>query len=183
MTATETARFESLYAAHSKRVYSYVRRRVDTDIVDDVVADVFMTAWRRITDAPDGDEALLWLYRVAQLVTSGHWRRIRRRKNLESKVSGVRAPSGVSIIDQIVVRDEVREAIQVMNQLSSSDREILKLSLWEQLDSEEISVVLDIKPATARQRLARAKKRLVSEFEKKVGANSTAFATNPGGAL
>lgn len=170
-----------MYTTHHRRVYAYVRRRVDSDVVDDVVADVFMTAWRRMADAPDGDEALFWLYRVAQLVTSSHWRRIRRRKNLDSKLSGVRPTSGISVLDQIVVREEVREALEILNRLNRNDREILKLSLWEQLDSEEISRVLQIEPAAARQRLARAKKRLAREYEKRVGVEPATVALNQGG--
>jgi DNA-directed RNA polymerase specialized sigma24 family protein len=41
------ARFDALYRAHAGEVRRYVRRRWDTQSADDVVADMFVVAWRR----------------------------------------------------------------------------------------------------------------------------------------
>ena len=57
--------FASLYHRHYRAIRDFCRRRVPKDVVDDVVAETFLTAWRRIDDIPRGDQALLWLYGVA----------------------------------------------------------------------------------------------------------------------
>ena len=60
------ARFAQLYPRCHRSIWGFCARRVPGDVVDDVVADTFLTVWRRldgITDAPVGgasrQEALL----------------------------------------------------------------------------------------------------------------------------
>jgi DNA-directed RNA polymerase specialized sigma24 family protein len=36
--------------------------------VQDAFADVFLTAWRRLDDVPEGDAARVWLYATARRV-------------------------------------------------------------------------------------------------------------------
>ncbi len=69
----EDVLFAGLYTRHFDAVLDYCRRRVATDLVDDVVADTFLTAWRRLDDVPSGDAARLWLYRVAYRVIGHAW--------------------------------------------------------------------------------------------------------------
>jgi len=47
-------------------VRSYAARRAGLDAADDVVAEVFLTAWRRIDDLPD--DPLPWLLGVTRRV-------------------------------------------------------------------------------------------------------------------
>ncbi len=65
-------RFEAVYAAHNAAVRAYVRRRVDSQDADDVVADVFVIAWRRLGDVPD--DPLPWLLGVTRRVMANRWR-------------------------------------------------------------------------------------------------------------
>ncbi|MFD0856103.1 RNA polymerase sigma factor, partial [Actinomadura adrarensis] len=60
--------FERLYGAHYDAVARYALRRTDSpDDAVDVLGETFMTAWRRLEDIPDGDNATrLWLYGVAR---------------------------------------------------------------------------------------------------------------------
>jgi hypothetical protein len=57
-------RFEALYRAHYGTVRSFVHRRVPSAAADDVVADVFVIAWRPLDKAP-GNE-LPWLLGIAR---------------------------------------------------------------------------------------------------------------------
>lgn len=58
------ARFEDLYRSHAPRVMAYVLRRTEPAQADDVVADVFLVAWRRLDRVPA--EPLPWLLGVAR---------------------------------------------------------------------------------------------------------------------
>src|SRR6266508_6279372 len=84
-----TARFRALYDAEAVRLVGYVARRlVDPTAAPDVVADVFMVAWRRVDDVPPGGEARLWLYGVARRMLA-NWRRgEQRRDRLSSRLRG-----------------------------------------------------------------------------------------------
>lgn len=50
------------------------RRRTSADTVDDVVADTYLTVWRKIDQVPAGDGCLPWLYGVAYRVLSHQYR-------------------------------------------------------------------------------------------------------------
>jgi RNA polymerase sigma-70 factor (ECF subfamily) len=135
--------------------------------VDDLVADVFLTAWRRIGDAPiDDDAGLGWLYRIAYHHAGNHWRGASRRKRLEAKLESIGVQPKPLIQDQLIVRDEVRQVLEAAQNLRERDVEILRLALWEHLSSEEIGVVLGITPNAAKQRLHRARKNLAREYQR-----------------
>src|SRR5690348_13730501 len=92
------ARFEALYRAHCGSVRSFVHRRVRPAGADDVVADVFVLAWRALDKAP-GDE-LPWLLGIARGVLANRRRGEARQQALHdrlaaSTVAGVQpAPEG-----------------------------------------------------------------------------------------
>jgi RNA polymerase sigma-70 factor, ECF subfamily len=62
----DRARFEDLYSAHAGGLLGFARRRLGASEADDLVADVFLVAWRRLGDVP-GDP-LPWLLGVARRV-------------------------------------------------------------------------------------------------------------------
>lgn len=180
MTEGKTTTFVYLYQTFHRHVYAYCGRRVGADSVDDLVADVFLTAWRRIADAPTGDDALAWLYRISYLTTSNHWRGRSRRKSLDEKLESIGIQPAPLVQDQVVVREQVREVIVAAQHLRERDMEILRLSLWEHLSADEIGAVLDIKANTAKQRLHRARKNLVREYER-TNRNAATPAVQEGG--
>jgi DNA-directed RNA polymerase specialized sigma24 family protein len=65
---TREARFTRVYEEHLESVRRYVWRR-DPDLVDDVVAETFLVAWRRIDDIPENAPA--WLIGVARNGSAG----------------------------------------------------------------------------------------------------------------
>lgn len=160
MSAEDEARFAELYSAHRSKVWLYCRRRVGADRADDAMADVFLTVWRRIDEAPEGDAALPWLYRVAYLTVSNHWRSFRRSKRLQAKVDAIGVEAPDSIADQLVVREEARHVVGLLDRLRERDAEILRLAAWEHLDTAQIADVLGVSPDAAKQRLSRARGRL-----------------------
>lgn len=167
MTPSES-RFVSLYEGYEPRLYAYCRRRFSADAVDDVLADVMLTIWRKIEDAPDDVDVLPWLYRIAYLVCSNHRRGFTRRKRLATRLESLGLESRPTVVDQIVVRDEVRRALAVLESLPDGQREIIKLSVWEHLSATDIGSVLEITPEAAAQRLYRARKRLTKEVQRRI---------------
>jgi Sigma-70 region 2 len=85
-------RFEAMYAAYHGPVLGYVLRRTENpDDAADVIADTFLTAWRRLEDLPPEPAARLWLYGVARPVLANHHRGQRRPVTRISPVSDAEA--------------------------------------------------------------------------------------------
>ena len=154
----EEARLETLFCDHFSAVRSYARRRAPESMVDDVVAETFLVAWRRIDDLPD--EVRPWLLGVARKTLSTQLRSARRRTSLVEKLSAAEAPEAFSQVD-----GPDTGLIGALQRLSATDQEILALTAWEELRPREAAIVLGVSPAWYRVRLHRAKRRLLRELE------------------
>ena len=159
-------RFEEIYAAHCTPILGYALRRTSNgDDAADIVADTFLTAWRRLDDVPAGDDARLWLYGVARRVLANHHRGERRKSELSDRLSRDLA---------VVHHDpeytgELAVAAAAFRSLADPDRELLALVGWEGLDHAEIAVVLGCSRNAVRIRLHRARARFaeaVSQFDR-----------------
>lgn len=153
----ESERLTALFRANSQAVRSFARRRVGPDDAQEIVAETFLVAWRRITDIPD--PPLPWLYRVASFEIANHRRRKAKHVRVElALINGLNEPGGS------VAPDEGRDGASAVNEaflsLSPSDQEILRLATWEQLSSDEGASVLGCSVAAYRVRLHRARSRL-----------------------
>jgi RNA polymerase sigma-70 factor, ECF subfamily len=151
----DRARFEAMYREHGGVVTRYVRRRWDAQSVDDVVADVFVVAWRRLPEVPE--DALPWLLGVARRVLANRRRGSDRERALRDRMRSQRAPvpSGTEGEDP-TVGGAVREALGA---LSEADREVLLLVAWEGLAPGRAARVLGIGANTFAVRLYRARRR------------------------
>lgn len=160
------ARFVDLYEQFYRPVYAYCRRRTTTDMVDDVVAETFLVAWRKIDLVPRGSEVLPWLFGVAYRVLGTQWRGSFRRRKLSKKLSGIGHETPNPPEEVIVVREQSRQVMAAIDSLQSTDREILLLAAWEELPHADIAVVLNISIGAVRQRLYEAKKNLAKEYDR-----------------
>lgn len=166
MQPEREARFASLYEHHHANVAAFCRRRAEADVVEDLIADVFLTVWRKIDQAPTGDEALRWLYRISYLVVTNHWRSSGRKQRLARKLESMSISIGTPVSDQVVMRAELRRVIEAASRLRPTDQEVLRLSLWEHLSHQDIGIVLGIEPNAVKQRIHRARKALMREHDR-----------------
>ena len=155
-----TEEFRSIYDANVDAIRSYCHRRVQAQQVEDAVADVFLVVWRRIGDAPPGDEATLWLYGIARNVVRNHTRSKYRLQRLRGRLAESAARSEADASVQVLRRIEDQEILDALAHLRPADQEILRLAAWEGLKPAEIATVLDIDPHAASMRLQRARNRL-----------------------
>lgn len=158
MTDQRRERLEHLWRDHGPRVQAYAIRHVGRDDAGDVLADVFLTAWRRIEDVPA--DALPWLI-VAARHTIATLRRTQARRSAMPVDTGehvvILAGPGPLPEDIAVERDELLHALA---SLSEEDREVLLLVSWDGLTNAEAANVLSCTESTFRVRLHRARARL-----------------------
>jgi len=147
---------ESTYAD----LLRYAARRVGPDAAADVVADVFLVAWRR-RDAMPADAARLWLFGVAHRVVANHLRGELRRERLAARLASEPPDPALGHPDGAADADVVRAAL---GRLRDSEQEALRLTEWEQLSIEEAAAVVGISRGAFRVRLHRARRRLAAEL-------------------
>ena len=162
-------RFDALFREHVPGIGSYCRwRSRSTDVGDDAVAEVFLIAWRRLDDMPNGNEARPWLYAVARRVMANQARAHARRERLSEALS---AQPVVARAEEDPLASLVHEALAT---LAPRDREVLLLAEWEGLTPAEIARVMHCPAVTARGRLYRARRRFRAVFESEPAPGSAA---------
>lgn len=156
---TREERLERLFRAHYGDVLAYaIRRCPSRQDAEDVAAETFTVAWRRIEEVPEAEAARVWLFGTARLVRLNLHRTTRRRGSLLDRLRGRLLGSGGSDPGiRVPEGDRIRQALAA---LSPDDREILALHAWEGLSASEIAQVLGISTPAVWKRLQRARQRL-----------------------
>jgi RNA polymerase sigma-70 factor, ECF subfamily len=171
-----SARFDACFRAHYAEVLAYVLRRVgERPRAEDVAAETFAVAWRRLDALPA--EPLPWLLGIARRLILDDARSMRRRSRLRARLAGVRRPgSGVDPADSVSERSAILAAL---GRLSERDREVLRLAAWEGLDARRASATLGCSPGAYAVRLHRARRRLAKELAAFAHVDVDAGATLP----
>ena len=155
-------RFDALFASYSSDIVAYCGWRAGSaSDAQDAVADVFLTAWRRLDELPEGEAARVWLYATARRVIANQRRSTRRRHALHERLA---LEAAARPLEQGV--DHAESLVhEVLARLGRRDREVLLLAEWEGLTPAQIATVLGCLTVTARGRLHRARSRFRALFE------------------
>lgn len=150
--------FRVLFDAEFRPILGYALRRTACAAdAADVAAETLLVAWRRFDELPAGAEARLWLYGVARRVLANQQRGETRRERLGARFCDHLETVLADPADRVVLDASLRAALA---ELSDADRELVTLSVWEELEPREIATVLGVSPEVVRTRLRRARLRL-----------------------
>ena len=160
--ALDEQSFRTLFEQHYRAVLAYALRRTsDAAEAQDVVAETFLTAWRRRGDL--SGSPLPWLYGIARRVLANHRRATRRRERATRELAAVtplgRRPEAEESL-------EYADVLAALARLRPVDREVLRLAAWEGLAPREIAPVFGCSANAAAIRLHRARARLQAELAK-----------------
>ena len=151
--------YRSVYDAHATHLLAYFLRRVAVDHAHDLVAEVFLIAWRRRAIAPDEPDLRPWLFKVARNVLRNHHRGAARRMRLHERLRAHAMTAAV--VDQPPDPSDVGALLRwALTRLREPDREILRLVAWEGCTTGELATVLGCSSNAAAVRLHRARRRL-----------------------
>ncbi|MHB8220797.1 MAG: RNA polymerase sigma factor [Acidimicrobiales bacterium] len=156
-----------LYLGHagSLRRYAY-RCGVPGHDIDDVVADAFLVAWRKLESIPSPPAERLWLLGVARnLISKQQGTSWRRDRLVERLRSNVQTPDPEAPSEHVVLREAIRH-------LPPNERDAVRLVEWEGLSHEDAAVVMECSSNASRLRLHSAKARLRSMLGSDGGASS-----------
>jgi RNA polymerase sigma-70 factor (ECF subfamily) len=152
-------RFEGLFRENYAAVRGYALRRARREEAQDVVAETFAVAWRRLDDVPV--DALPWLYGVARRVLANQRRSADRSAALEQRLATAPPTSGSGDPGESVGDAEILSA--AFARLSDSDREALMLVAWHGLYGARAARAAGCTRAAFAVRLHRARARLAAQ--------------------
>jgi RNA polymerase sigma-70 factor (ECF subfamily) len=157
-------RFDRMWTDHHRHVLAYCLRRADRSVADDVCAEVFVVAWRRLDDVPEPPRTLPYLYGVAGHVLSNQRRSSRRRVRLDERLRVVQ-PTLPGVAE---LSDDDRVVAAAVRGLKRVDREVVMLHAWEDLPHDDIAEIMGMSRAAVDQRLHRAYRLLERQLAKRL---------------
>jgi RNA polymerase sigma-70 factor (ECF subfamily) len=146
-----------LYLEHadSLRRYAYRCGVLGHDI-DDVVADAYLVAWRKLESVPSPPAERLWLLGVVRNLIAKQqgksWRSVRLVERLRNNIQ---TPDPEARYEHVLLREAIRR-------LPPNERDVVRLVEWEGLSHEEAAIVMECSSNASRLRLHSAKARLRS---------------------
>jgi RNA polymerase sigma-70 factor (ECF subfamily) len=168
-------RLESLFRAHYAAVLAYVRRRAAAESVDDVVAETFLVAWRRLDHVP-ADSPLPWLLAIARNIVATQRRSALRRDALYLRLqASVNIPAADALSAEALT-DAMAAALARLNE---KDMEALTLIGWDGLRPREAAAAMGELPSAFYVRLHRAKRRLRRLLDERSEQSSGVPVPNP----
>ncbi|WP_369415034.1 RNA polymerase sigma factor [Nocardioides jiangxiensis] len=157
LSGATKADLAKLYELHAGELHGYLYRRAGQAGAD-LLGEVFVIALQRLADLPEPQLRRAWLFGTARRLLLAQHRTVARRSRaederarlLESSLEGTESDTGT----------RARAVHEALASLAETDRELIRLTEWEQLQTAEAAAVLGMRPGTARMRLLRARRAL-----------------------
>lgn len=166
------ARFRSLFGAYHRELHAYCLRRLPVEDANEAASEIFLVAWRRPERVPAGDAARLWLYGVARNVVRNWERSGRRRLRLVAKSASFAPAESEGPEVHVIRNEEHREVVEAIATLPDTDREVVRLKIWEGLSNREVGQVLGMTDRAVEARYTRAIKKLHKQLKGGAPASS-----------
>lgn len=163
LSAAEPEQFAALFRRHSGVLHRYVARRLGSDVAEDIVAEVFLTAFRqRHRYQPSQPDARPWLYGIATNLIGRHRRaEVRMYRALaRTGADPVTEPFTDEVEARVTAAGTARPLAAALARLPAAHRNALLLVAWGDLTYEQAATSLGVPVGTVRSRISRARARL-----------------------
>src|SRR5262245_27753832 len=156
----ETDAFEILVRRHEKAIFNLVYRMLgDYDDAAEISQEVFLSAYRSISQFRGDANFSTWLYRIALNHATT------RRKSATARQKRLVPLDGSEIMDdgqlgpaETLEKKELRDRVQrALNELEPEDATVILLRDLQDTPYEEVARVLEIPVGTVKSRLHRAR--------------------------
>jgi len=164
--AGDVRAFDALVYRYQSRIAQFVQSRLDSSIdSDDVAQDVFFTAWRELAKFQQRSRFKTWLFGIALNRCAEAARKHLRLKQAlgdvgEQPREWAEEPPELDPVEWSLAEAE-REAIRSrLAQLADTERQVLELYYYAELNLREISQLTGVNLSTVKYRFYQAHHRL-----------------------
>lgn len=130
-------------ARHADALYGYVRARLAPrhDEVEDLVQEVFLSAWQSLGQYRGTGSLQAWVMGIARHKVEDHYRRrLRAPESLEEDDQGPATPAVEPELHQLLEEDQIRKKTsQVLASLPEQYRLALIWRYWERASAREMA--------------------------------------------
>ena len=171
LKAGDEAALETLFNLHSAKLYNVALRILGGDASDaeEIIQDVFLTAFRKSSMFQGNAQFSTWLYRLTVNAALGRIRRSKKHQEVEyeeflpkfQKDGHHQVRPVIDWSDTLDEKYSQRETrlllAQALDQLKSVDKSVVVLSDMEGLSDKEIAEILNLTVSAVKTRLHRAR--------------------------
>ncbi|AZI59215.1 RNA polymerase sigma factor [Nakamurella antarctica] len=155
---------QELYDSQAAGLLKYLNRRVGA-AAEDLLSEIFLAVIASaVSFDPQRGSPTAWLYGIASNVLRGYHRQEQRRLDTAARHNAHTTPIGngpdTFVPGTVDAQRRIAELADRISALSPGDREVLLLSAWTALDTNEIATALGIPVGTVRSRLHRVRRQL-----------------------
>ena len=151
----------ALFETHAEELCRLAHRMTGSrELAEEVVQDVFITAWKRREDVQGMANPRAWLYRVALNHLRHRKRSFARRLNFLDRWRTRPDAAGPALPDAAAESVQRAERVhQTVARLSPGQREVFVLFELQGLSGQEVAEILEIKTNTVWSRLRLGRER------------------------
>lgn len=157
----DTVSFGKLYDCYIQELYRFVYYKTHhTQTAEDITADVFIKALDNIASYDETKASFrTWLYTISRRTVIDHYRTDKFALSIDAD-DAWDIPSEDNTREQVHAKVDVAVLQPYLNQLSSEQRDVIMLRLWEQLSYKEIAEILGKSEASCKMAFSRSMKTL-----------------------
>ena len=173
--------FGELVLRYERRLIRVIQRFIrDADIAEDLAQETFLRVYERLDQYDASRRFGPWLFRIGVNLTLDYLRKQKRRglTSLFTDRGKERWPDP-GIADPRQQLDLHQEVRLVIEEIPEKYRTVLVLRDLENFSTSEIAAILDRKEATVRWRLAEARNRFQTLWERRTDRSTHAPAESP----
>ena len=156
----------ALYQAYARKVFHYHYSRVQNlHEAEDLTSQTFMSAWEKWSSLREPTKAVGWLFTIARNKAFDHFRNRRtfQHATLNDEMTPTLTPEYSHVTAD--TQERLLDLRELLDQLSESEQELIRLRLVSELPFKQIALVLREPETRIKKRYYRLLERLQAQME------------------
>lgn len=159
----ETDRYRELVDRYKDYVFTITLRILpDPNDAEEASQDTFMKAFKNLHRFEEKSKFTTWLYRIAFNTAISY---TRKRRISTTDIDGIKISKFEASSDSLEAEDRSRHIEQAMKNLLPMDALLLTLYYLQEMSTDEISKITNLKNSAIKVKLFRARKRMAQELQ------------------
>lgn len=159
--------FDSVYKTYFLKIYRYINRHTDTEEdAEDLAEEVFISVYRNLHNFDPGRAKIeTWIFVIAKNRLKNYYRDKKVHLSLDDENSYNEPVDPVTPDDCLYMEEKRNLVTRLLATLQPIDRQIVILSYYKEMTSDQIAEVVGLTAGNVRVRLSRALKAMRARAE------------------